>query len=140
MRKGKLVLFALSVVVASLFVGCMSKTSENKAEKQKSQTEDDYSKYEFAGVQWTRDAECDTETLCFLENGEFRYSCACGNSVNDADMVESYTYDDDTKTFVLNCEEEIEGMITEIKLISCDGVKLKLDFDGEIREFEVKGE
>ena len=53
-------------------------------------------------------------------------------------MVESYTYDDTTKTFTLNCYEEVDDMITEIKLVSCDGEKLKLDFDGEIREFTVE--
>ena len=37
--------------------------------------------------------------------------------------------------FTLNCYEEIDDMITEIKLISCDGEMLKLDFGGEIRTF-----
>ena len=94
-----------------------------------------YSTYDFADVTWTRDSDCDVETLRFLPNGEFRYSCACGNPVNDADVVDSYSYDEATKTFTLNCCEEIEDMITEIKLVSCDEEKLELDFDGEVRVF-----
>lgn len=136
MNSKKYIFVALGCVFVFLFGGCSSK---GNAEKESSQEKVDYSMYDFAGVQWTRDAECDTETLCFEENGEFRYSCACGNPVNDADMVESYTYDDETKVFTLNCYEDVEGMITEIKLISCDGEKLELDFDGEVREFVVEG-
>ena len=88
-------------------------TEAGNTEVESSQEEKDYSAYNFAGKNWTRDTECD-ETLCFRPNGEFRYSCACGNSVNDSDVVESYTYDDSTKMFTFNCYEEIEGMITEI--------------------------
>ena len=118
----------LCCIIAFFVVGCTSD----------SEKEVDYSKYDFADVTWTRESDCDVETLRFLPNGEFRYSCACGNPVNDADVVESYTYDDATKTFTLNCYEEVDDMITEIKLVSCDGEKLKLDFDGEIREFTVE--
>lgn len=85
-------------------------------------------------VRWTRDTECD-EVLCFLADGRFRYSCSCGNPVNDADVVESYSYDETTRIFTLHCYEEIEGMVTEITLVHCDGASLELDFDGEIRTF-----
>ena len=85
-------------------------------------------------VRWTRDTECD-EVLCFLADGSFRYSCSCGNPVNDADVVESYSYDETTRIFTLHCYEEIEGMVTEITLVHCDGESLELDFDGEIRTF-----
>lgn len=119
-------LIILCCIVSYYLVGCVS------------QSEVDYSTYDFAGVQWVRDTECD-ETLCFLTNGEFRYSCACGNPVNDADVVESYSYDDKTKTFTLNCYEELEDMVTKIKLISCDGKTLELNFNGEIRRFYVEG-
>ena len=128
MKSKFLIRLVLCCVFAFFVVGCAS-DSEKAV---------DYSKYDFADVTWTREADCDVETLRFLPNGEFRYSCACGNPVNDADVVESYTYDDATKTFTLNCYEEVDDMITEIKLVSCDGEKLKLDFDGEIREFTVE--
>jgi hypothetical protein len=128
-------LLSCCFIVAFLAVGCGSKSEKDTPKKQNSNKEVDYSEYNFAGVHWKRDAECDTETLCFLTNGEFRYSCACGNSVNDADVAESYSYDDKTKTFTLNCYEEIDDMITEIKLISCDEKTLELDFGGDIRKF-----
>ena len=117
----------LSCILVMLFAGCSAGENLDK--------EVDYSEYNFSGVQWTRDAECDIETLRFLPNGEFRYYCACGNSVNDSDVVESYSYDDESKIFTLNCYEEIDEMITEIGLVNCDGEKLELDFDGEIRVF-----
>lgn len=135
MKSKKYMFIALSCALVFLLGGCGSK---GDSEKESSQEKVDYSMYDFLGVRWTRDAECDTETLRFLENGEFRYSCACGNPVNDADVVESYTYDDETKLIALNCYEDIEGMITEIKLISCDGERLELDFGGEVREFFAK--
>ena len=128
MKSKFLIRVVLCCIFAFFVVGCASD----------SEKEVDYSKYDFAYVTWTRESDCDVETLRFLPNGEFRYSCACGNSVNDADVVESYTYDDATKTFTLNCYEEVDDMITEIKLVSCDGEILKLDFDGEVREFTVK--
>ena len=128
MKSKFLIRLVLCCVFAFFVVGCGAD----------SEKEVDYSKYDLADVTWTRESDCDVETLRFLPNGEFRYSCACGNPVNDADVVESYTYDDTTKTFTLNCYEEIDDMITEIKLVSCDGEKLKLDFDGEIREFTVE--
>lgn len=139
MKKNNFALVSLCCVVAFFLVGCAPEAKIDSTETQNSFLEVDYSMYDFAGIQWTRDAEGDMETLSFLPNGEFRYSCACGNSVNDADMVESYSYDDTKKMFTLNCYEEVEGMITEIKLIRCDGEKLELDFGGEIRVFFVEG-
>ena len=139
MKKNHFVLMTLSFVIAFFLVGCAPESQIENSENQNSQEKVDYSMYNFAGVQWTRDAECDIETLCFQPNGVFRYTCACGNSVNDADVVESYSYDDTTKMFTLNCYEEIEGMITEIKLIYCDSERIELDFDGEIRIFFVEG-
>ena len=102
-------------------------------------TNADYSGYAFADVAWTREGDCDIETLRFKADGSFQYSCACGNPVNDADVVESYSYDEKTKTFTLNCLEELEGMVTEIVLVSCDGETLELDFDGEVRSFVKEG-
>lgn len=90
---------------------------------------------EFCGISWVRDAENDMETLCFLPNGEFRYYCACGNPVNDSDACESYDYDPETGMITLNCFDEIEGMVTEIKVISYDDNTLVLDFAGDIRTF-----
>ena len=135
MKKNVFIRVVLCCVIAFLVVGCKSNSAKDDNNNQNTQKEADYSSYDFADVKWTRESDCDVETLRFLPNGEFQYSCACGNPVNDADVVDSYTYDDATKTFTLNCCEEIEDMITEIKLVSCDGEKLELDFDGEVRVF-----
>ena len=139
MQKKNIVYMMLCCLVAVFLVGCGPETNGDNTENQHSQTNVDYSKYSFVGVQWTRESDCDTETLYFMENGEFRYSCACGNSVNDADVVESYTYDEDSKIIHLNCYEEIDGMVTDIKVICCDGESLELDFAGEKRVFYVEG-
>ena len=90
---------------------------------------------EFRGIAWERDSGHDIETLKFMTNGSFRYYCACGNPVNDSDACESYDYNPETGMITLNCFEEIEEMVTEIKVISCDGSTLVLDFAGDIRTF-----
>jgi hypothetical protein len=132
MKKRYSIMIVLYCVIILSFIGCDIKQDKKKTEDEKVVK---YEEYEFIGVQWSRDSECDVENLCFLPNGEFRYSCGCGNPVNDADVVESYSFDETTNMFTLNCYEDIEGMVTEIKLISCDGERLELDFEGEVRVF-----
>lgn len=95
----------------------------------------DYSEYPFVNVSWTRDAENDIETIRFSNDGDFTYYCACGNPVNDSDLCEGYTYDDNTKTITFDCIETTDEMITKIKIVKCDEQELHLDFDGEIRIF-----
>lgn len=112
------------IFCAVSFMGC----SENKVKV-------DYSKYPFVNVSWTRDAEHDTETIRFGDDGSFTYYCGCGNPVNDSDLCENYTYDDDTKTIILNCIEITDEMVTKIKIVECNENTLLLDFDGEIRTF-----
>lgn len=90
---------------------------------------------EFRGISWTRDSGHDIEYLRFMTNGSFRYYCACGNPVNDSDACESYEYDPETGMITLDCFEEIEGMVTEIEVISYDGSTLVLDFAGDVRTF-----
>ena len=118
----------LSLLVISLCFG-MTGCKEKKKEKI------DYSKYSFTDVSWTRNAEQDIETIRFSSDGSFRYSCACGNPVNDADLCEKYTYDDEKKIIKLECFETTEDTITTIKLVNYDENTLELDFDGEIRKF-----
>ena len=109
-----LYLVALVLVCAILFVGC-------GGNKKEADTSVDYSEYPFVNVSWTRDAEHDTETIRFSEDGGFVYYCGCGNPVNDSDLCEGYIYDDE--------------MITVIKIVKCDEKELHLDFDGEVRIF-----
>ena len=112
-----------------LFAGC----SDNKKPENQNV---DYSQYSFVNTSWTRDAEHDTETIRFGEDGSFSYYCGCGNPVNDSDLCEGYTYDDATKTITLNCIETTDEMVTTIKIVKCDENSLQLDFNGEIRIFE----
>ena len=115
------------VMVLSL-LGCDS-TKEKNNEK-------DYSNYSFTDVSWTRDAENDVETIVFKSNGRFTYYCSCGNPVNDSDLCETYTYNDDNKEITLDCFEETEETVTNIKIVNSAETTLELDFDGEIRKFE----
>lgn len=125
----KYVFLLISILLCvTLFVGCNEKDNTSDLAV-------DYSKYSFVGVSWTRDAENDIETIRFGADGSFTYYCACGNSVNDSDLCEGYTYDDDTKTITLDCIETTDEMVTVIKLVKCDEKELHLDFDGEVRIF-----
>ena len=128
-KKKIIYLVALLLISTVLFVGC-------KDNKKPEDQNVDYSKYSFVNTSWTRDAEHDTETIRFGEDGSFVYYCGCGNSVNDSDLCEGYTYDDSTKTITLNCIETTDEMVTTIKIVKCDENSLHLDFDGEIRIFE----
>ena len=95
----------------------------------------------FTDIAWVRDAENDVETIRFGSDGTFRYSCACGNPVNDADLCEGYRYDEETKTISLDFEEETEEeTVSQIILKSCDGKSLVLDFNGDVRTFRVEEE
>lgn len=121
-------LFVLALVCSILFVGC-----DNSKKTDASSV--DYSQYSFVGTSWTRDTEHDIETIRFGADGHFAYYCACGNSVNDSDLCEGYTYDDATKTITLDCIETTDEMVTVIKIVKCDEKELHLDFDGEVRVF-----
>ena len=116
------------MLVGLLLIGC-AVTKEKTQEK-------DYSEYLFTNVSWTRDAGNDIETIVFKSNGRFTYYCSCGNPVNDSDLCESYTYNDDTKEITFDCFEETEEMITTIKVVNLSETTLDLDFKGEIRKFE----
>lgn len=121
-------LIVLCFACVMLFIGC------GKSEK-KEEVPVDYSEYSFTNISWTRDAEQDIETIRFGADGTFTYYCSCGNPVNDSDLCEGYTYDDATKMITLDCLEETDEMVTEIKVVKWDENELQLDFDGEIRVF-----
>lgn len=98
--------------------------------------EKNYREYLFSDVVWTRDGGNDIETLVFGSNGSFSYYCACGNPVNDSDLCEKYTYNDETKEIKLDCFETTDETITNIKIVKMTENILELDFNGEIRKFE----
>ena len=111
------------LLLCLVLVGCGQKKS------------DDYSKVPFAGISWTRETENDTETIRFGKDGSFGYSCGCGNPVDEADLVESYTYDADTKTVHLVYDTFYPGAITEFTVVSCNDRSLAIDYGGELRVF-----
>ena len=117
------------IIIILLLAGLLLTGCEENKEK-------DYSEYIFTDVTWTRDSGHDIETIIFHADGSFVYYCACGNPVNDSDLCESYTYNDETKEIKFNCFETTEEMITSIKIVEMSEDVLKLDFDGEIRKFE----
>lgn len=119
-RCNVLILFLLSICF--LVAGCADKAV-------------DYSQYAFTDVSWTRKTEYDTETIRFDSDGSFFYSCGCGNPVNDSDLNDGYTYDDKQKTITVKYIETTEETVSEIKIEFCDADSIKLNFEGEIREF-----
>ena len=127
MKKTIFAIILCGVMVLSL-TGCDSTKEKNKVK--------DYSNHSFTDVSWRRDAENDVETLVFKSNGRFTYYCSCGNPVNDSDLCETYTYNDDTKEITLDCLEETEETVTKIKIVNSTETTLELDFNGEIRKFE----
>ena len=120
--------YIILILLLLLLIGCVD-TKEKTKEK-------DYSEYLFSDVVWTRDAGNDIETIVFKSNGRFAYYCSCGNSVNDSDMCESYTYNDETKEIKFDCFETTDEMITSVKIVKMTEDVLELDFNGEIRKFE----
>ena len=120
MRKS-IIIIAFMVCLSSVLTGC------EKVE--------DYSEYPFTGISWTRTTESDSEYISFSEDGNFSYYCGCGNSVNDSDLCSGYSYNPDTNEIVLEYEEKLPEVVTEIVVKSCKNDELVLDFDGDIRVF-----
>ena len=118
--------FVLTVALLLLVSGCSKHNIEEKV---------DYSGYAFTDISWTGKAEHDIETIRFGSDGTFAYYCACGNPVNDSDLSDGYTYDDKTKTITVRYIETTEDTVSTIKVEACDDKSIKLNFDGEIREF-----
>ena len=119
------------IIITLMLLGVfLTGCGENK------EKEIDYSEYLFSDVRWTRDGGNDIETLVFKSDGSFSYYCSCGNPVNDSDLCESYTYNDETKEIKFECFETTEEMVTNIKIVEMSEDVLELDFNGEIRKFE----
>lgn len=89
----------------------------------------------FANISWTRSGDGDTEFLHFGGDGTFSYYCACGNSVNDSDLCEGYSYNDRTKTVTLRYTEKTQAAVTQIRVERYSEDTLVLDFAGDMRTF-----
>ena len=116
------------IIVLTLMMLFLTGCSANQAK--------DYSEYQFTDTVWVRDNAHDVETLILHSDGSFSYSCACGNSVNDTDLCEGYTYDDENKEIKFDYIEQTESSIASIKVIQVSDDILELDVDGEIRAFK----
>ena len=129
MKKIKVkLLLVLAFSLLFLLLGCTKSNTDETA---------NYSEYSFTDTSWTRKAEHDIETIRFGSDGSFVYYCACGNPVDDSDLNEGYTYDDETKTITVKYIETTEETVSKIKIEECDDKSIKLNFDGEIREFVI---
>ena len=120
----------LVMIGTLLLTGCGEKTDKPKEETNKN------TNAVFTDIRWERDAENDIETIRFSSDGSFSYSCSCGNPVNDADLCETYTYNEETKEITLDCIETTDEMVRTIIVVSSTDTTLELDFAGEIRKFE----
>lgn len=89
----------------------------------------------FTDISWTRDGGHDIETISFKSNGHFVYYCSCGNSVNDSDLCEGYTFDEKTQKITLDYIELTEEAVTQLKIVKLTNNTIEIDFDGEIKTF-----
>lgn len=132
MKKVLPIIIMLICVVGSVLINLNYNKDNNLEQESEFKSE----QLAFVDIRWTRVSESDTEFIGFNSDGHYYYYCACGNPVNDSDLCETYTYDNDKKTISLECMETTYEMVTEIKVVSYSEDKLVLDFNGDIREFE----
>lgn len=125
MKKFISVLFVF-LFAFNLIVGCNSKK--------------DYSEYPFVNIRWTRSTENDTEFIRFSDDGEFSYYCACGNPVNDSDLCNGFSYNPDTETITLDYIEKTKETVTKVIIKKSSADEFVLDFDGDIRTFQIEEE
>ncbi len=65
-----------------------------------------------------------TETISFHEDGGFAYFCACGSSVGDYDLYDSFEYDSEKRIITVKGDGECE-----IKVLYYDETSLFLQLD-----------
>ena len=130
--KKRVRIWALCVAVCLTLVGCGAGQPE--------ETKPALERGGFEDMIWVRDTESCIETLCFRSDGSCSYYCACGNPVNDDDLCEGYRYDAESKSILLEFLETTEETVTEIRVERFDGTTLVLDFDGDVRTFQLETE
>lgn len=54
--------------------------------------------------------------------------------------IESYSYDEEKQLITFDTVGNTESMVTKVKVVEYDSEHLKLDFDGDMREFAVERE
>ena len=74
------------------------------------------------------------EGITFNKEGEYFYSCSCGEPVGDSDLYDIYSYDGkNTITLKASYDDSIEDMI--LKILYMDDMTLLLDMGDDIVEF-----
>ena len=74
------------------------------------------------------DEQC-TNTIRFRDDFTFGNSCACGSPVGDADLVELFSYDEETKTISLFETEDV--LVDEGTILFCDDTYLVVNLWGD---------
>lgn len=90
---------------------------------------------DFVDIRYERSTEADTEFIRFTKDGSFSYYCACGNPVDNYDLCEYYTYDKENNKIELVCYDGVTEKEKNIKILTATKDKLKIEINGEIREF-----
>lgn len=90
---------------------------------------------DFVDIRYERSTEADTEFIRFVKDGSFSYYCACGNPVDNSDLCEYYTYDKENNKIELVCYDGVPEKEKNIKILTATKDKLKIEINGEIREF-----
>ncbi len=93
---------------------------------------------EIVDIDWYRPTEDCGEIISFDKDQSFHYWEDCGNPVDDSDLYDKYSYNEETKTITVTSSEGAIDLL--IKIVSFDDNKLVLDFDGEIGEFKKESE
>ena len=142
-KKTLFIIIGIVVIVAAIIFGVVmflnkdSKTNQDDSEGLVNPNKSAI-KADFVGISFERKAETgDTETIRLNADGTFAYYCSCGNSVDDADICEFYTYNTETKEIKFICYEDAALSSKKVTVKEASKTSLKLDFDGEIREFKV---
>ncbi len=133
-------LFALMLALLMLLSSCQAKEVDDEKlpeETEKSNEKTIYadaSKYLIEG-DWSRydDNIGEALNITFTEDGEYYYSCDCGEPVGNSDIYDSYSYDKESKTIILSC---CDGEKDEIRIMYADDDYLMLSIEDEAHIFK----
>ncbi len=89
------------------------------------------------GKAWIRHEEEWEETLLLDNDGTFYYYYPdAGNAVDDYDLCDTYEFRESDQSVHLHCNGA--GIVDIVRVKELSEKELKLDFNGEIRTFQIK--
>lgn len=89
------------------------------------------------GKVWIRHEEEWDEILLLDDDGTFYYYYPdAGNAVDDYDLCDTYEFSESDESLHLHCNGA--GSIDIVRVKELNEKELKLDFNGEIRTFQIK--